>query len=66
MFIICILLTNGYSQQMKNLYDFDEARMHFGFVLGYNKADFYLDKNTEYGTVDRYLNGDGGRTKVRV
>jgi hypothetical protein len=52
--IICLLFviaTNGYSQQMKNLYDFDEARMHFGFVLGYNKADFYLDKNAEYGTI---------------
>ena len=51
--IICLLIViaaNGYSQQMKNLYDFDEARMHFGFVLGYNKADFYLDKNAEYGT----------------
>ena len=24
--------------------------MHFGFVLGYNKADFYLDKSTDYAT----------------
>jgi len=51
--VICLLFViagNGYSQQMKNLYDFDETKMHFGFVLGYNKADFYLDKNTEYGT----------------
>ena len=49
-FLLFVIAGKGYSQQMKNLYDFDEARMHFGFVLGYNKADFYLDKNTEYGT----------------
>jgi hypothetical protein len=51
--VICLLFViagNGYSQQMENLYDFDEKRIHFGFVLGYNKADFYLDKNTGYGT----------------
>ena len=51
--VICLLFVivgNGYSQQMENLYDFDEKRIHFGFVLGYNKADFYLDENTGYGT----------------
>ena len=51
--VICLLFVivgKSYAQQMENLYDFDENRMHFGFVLGYNKADFYLDKNTEYGT----------------
>lgn len=49
-FLLFVIVGKGYSQQMKNLYDFDEARMHFGFVLGYNKADFYLDKKAEYGT----------------
>ena len=47
--VICLLFVivgKSYAQQMENLYDFDENRMHFGFVLGYNKADFYLDKNT--------------------
>ena len=48
-FLLFVIVGNGYSQQMKNLYDFDENRIHFGFVLGYNKADFYLDKNTAYG-----------------
>ena len=48
-FLLFVIAGNGYTQQMKNLYDFDENRMHFGFVLGYNKADFYLDKNTAYG-----------------
>ena len=47
-FLLFVIAGNGYTQQMKNLYDFDENRMHFGFVLGYNKADFYLDKNTAY------------------
>jgi len=35
--------------QMENLYDFDESKLHFGFVLGYNKADFYLDTDPNYG-----------------
>ena len=48
-FLLFAMAFNSYSQQMKNLYDFDENRMHFGFVLGYNKADFYLDKNAAYG-----------------
>lgn len=34
------------AQQIKNLHDFDEHIMHFGFVLGYNKADMYVDRNT--------------------
>ena len=49
-FLLLAIAGNGYSQQMENLYVFDENRMHFGFVLGYNKADFYLDKSTDYGT----------------
>lgn len=49
-FLLFVIARSGYSQQMKNLYDFDEHRMHFGFVLGYNKADFYLNKNPYYGT----------------
>lgn len=35
----------GYSQQMENLRNFDKRYFHFGFALGYNTSDFYLDRN---------------------
>lgn len=49
--ILIIVVCGGktHSQQMENLYDFDENILHFGFVLGYNKANFYLDKDVNYG-----------------
>jgi hypothetical protein len=28
---------------LKNLQNFDKAKFHFGFILGYNKADFFTD-----------------------
>lgn len=45
--VILILFSFGWikGQQIKNLHDFDEKLVHFGFVLGYNKADAYLDRN---------------------
>lgn len=35
------------SQQMENLRDFDRRKYHFGFALGYNTSDFYLDRNVK-------------------
>ncbi len=31
--------------QMMNLRNFDKRAFHFGFALGYNSSDFYLDRN---------------------
>ena len=42
-FITSILL--GHAQQMENLRNFDKRKYHFGFALGYNKSDFYLDRD---------------------
>lgn len=44
--VISALQTQTKAQQIKNLHDFDQHLMHFGFVLGYNKADMYVDRNT--------------------
>ena len=33
------------AQQMENLRNFDKRNFHFGFALGYNSSDFYLDRN---------------------
>ncbi len=33
---------------VKNLQKFDERRYHFGFMLGYNVADFYVDRSNEF------------------
>lgn len=35
----------GMAQQMENLRNFDKRKFHFGFALGYNSSDFYLDRN---------------------
>jgi hypothetical protein len=46
--IIIILMCStvmGISQQMENLRNFDKRYFHFGFALGYNSSDFYLDRN---------------------
>ncbi len=42
-FITSILL--GHAQQMENLRNFDKRKFHFGFALGYNNSDFYLDRD---------------------
>ena len=43
----------GFSQRSRvvhqNLPNFDKAKFHFGFILGYNSADFFLD--TKPGTL---------------
>jgi hypothetical protein len=31
------------SVTLENLQHFDKAKFHFGFILGYNKADFFMD-----------------------
>ncbi len=33
------------AQQIGNLQSFDRQIIHFGFVLGYNQADFYMEPN---------------------
>lgn len=50
-FILVIIVSASTlkAQQLKNLYDFDEHLFHFGFVLGYNQADFHLDHNPNFG-----------------
>jgi hypothetical protein len=44
LFILVLVSTNSIGQHrvIKNLQDFDEHKFHFGFALGYNKADFYM------------------------
>lgn len=42
--LICLPLLS-FTQQMENLRNFDKRNFHFGFALGYNSSDFYLDRN---------------------
>lgn len=44
-FFSIVLTFQSKAQQIKNLHDFDEHIVHFGFVLGYNKADLYMDRD---------------------
>lgn len=48
---IIIFYNISFSQQvqMKNLRNFDNRMFHFGFALGYNSSDFYLDRNALSG-----------------
>lgn len=43
---------------IKNLQDFDTHKFHFGFALGYNKADFYLRERTGNFAYDSLLSLD--------
>jgi len=42
----------------KNLQDFDTHKFHFGFILAYNKADFYIVKKNIDPRVDSIINLD--------
>lgn len=42
--LLCISVV-AMTQQMENLRNFDKRHFHFGFALGYNTSDFYLDRN---------------------
>ncbi len=44
-FFLLIFCFLGHAQQMENLRNFDKRKYHFGFALGYNKSDFYLDRD---------------------
>ena len=37
-----------FTQVPENLQHFDDKKIHFGFSLGYNKSDFYLDKKDDF------------------
>lgn len=49
--LLLSIVSVGFSQKkrkpsripMKNLQNFDKQRFHFGFILGYNSADFFYD-----------------------
>ncbi|MCT4579818.1 MAG: PorT family protein [Flavobacteriales bacterium] len=41
----CAMYTLAQQVQMMNLRDFDKRAFHFGFALGYNSSDFYLDRD---------------------
>lgn len=45
-----VLACSGYSQTRgpENLAKFDSRKLHFGFILAYNSADFKLDVNPKY------------------
>ncbi len=42
----------------KNLQDFDSHKFHFGFILAYNKADFYIDKKIIDPRIDSIISLD--------
>lgn len=49
--VFAILISlNGFSQRQKarNLMDFDNHPYHFGFLLAYNSADFYVQTQTTF------------------
>lgn len=43
------------SVTLKNLQNFDKAKFHFGFILGYNKADFFMNTKSNTFTSDSLL-----------
>ncbi len=43
------------SVTLKNLQNFDKAKFHFGFILGYNKADFFMDMKPNTFLTDSLL-----------
>lgn len=47
-FLFLLSISSGKAQHLKNLYDFDESTFHFGFVLGYNDANFLLDQDPDF------------------
>lgn len=48
--VLMMIWGSTYAQkpQIQNLPDFDERRFHFGFALGYNKANYQIDHSAEY------------------
>ena len=57
LFTLSLLATSGYSQQRKftNLASFDQRKIHFGFLLGYNTADFAITRNSDLSFSDSLL-----------
>ncbi len=45
----------GQSKKIQNLTNFDKHKFHFGFVLGYNYADFYMDTQPNRFAVDSLM-----------
>jgi hypothetical protein len=59
LYSICVLMSAslfGQSKKIQNLTNFDKHKFHFGFVLGYNYADFYLDTRPNRFAVDSLMN----------
>jgi Outer membrane protein beta-barrel domain len=59
--ILLLLTSSGFSQKKytsKNLQKFDTRWYHFGFLLGYNSSDLYIDKKVNFGLNDSLLSID--------
>lgn len=60
LFILSIFLTVaismvGQNVQSTNLPSFDRRNYHFGFLLGFNTSDFYVDRKPNYAFQDSLL-----------
>lgn len=55
--ILSVLLINGFGQKQKakNLYDFDNRKYHFGFLLAYNSADYFMEVKPNYFSTDSLI-----------
>ncbi len=61
--VIAVLLVIAFSSfgqrrnsvTLKNLQNFDKAKFHFGFILGYNKADFFIEQKPNNIATDSLL-----------
>ncbi len=55
--LLLLLPLTGMAQQTKvqNLPNFDQRQYHFGFTLGYNSADLYMDPKENLGQVDSLI-----------
>lgn len=61
--LICAsFATYGQAYRPVNLGSFDRKKYHFGFLLGFNQADFYVDRKSEFASQDSLLSLNTGST----
>lgn len=55
--LLSFLMISSYSQKQKakNLYDFDNRDYHFGFLLAYNSADYFMEVKPNYFNNDSLI-----------
>lgn len=55
-FLLVVASASGQNYRPMNLGGFDKKPYHFGFLLGFNSADYYVDRHVNFGFKDSLLN----------